>query len=240
MVLFTALIVTTVCQTFSGPAVVCDYVIQFCHVLRQNLRELSNLGETDEFRYLQFGRRPIDLESVGLGWLTDLLFHMFLQPIARLLFSTTEKFVDSGSTTDVKSPKLLDWRQGFVAGYSVDPTGEKGTTRQRLVPHTDDSEVTLNCCLGEENFEGGQVEFYGLRGTPEEGQLVRIAHRPNVGTALLHAGRHVHAVSDVTSGERYALVIWSRSWGQLRAHTCPCCYLNRRQDTTCICNVRWN
>mmetsp|Transcript_24043 Transcript_24043/g.50341 ORF Transcript_24043/g.50341 Transcript_24043/m.50341 type:complete len:491 (-) Transcript_24043:129-1601(-) len=218
---------------------------EFCSLVRKTLRELSALAETDEFSHLQLGRRVIDLDTIGLGWVTDLLFHLFIQPISRHLFSTSEKLADCGHTTgdvecDSETIPILDWRQGYVAGYSANPTTSKGATRHRLVPHTDDSEVTLNCCLGEENFEGGNVEFYGLRGTPEEGQLVGKVHRPNVGTALLHSGRHLHAVSNVSSGDRYALIVWARSWRNLRSNTCPCCWLNRRQDSTCICDKRWN
>jgi len=208
---------------------------EFCNILRTTLRELSKLAETTEFAHLQLGRRVIDLDTIGLGWLTDLLFHMYIKPISRHLFAQTEKLVASDSDT-----KLLDWKQGYVAGYSAQPSESKGATRHRLVPHTDDAEVTLNCCLGEENYEGGSVEFYGLRGTEEEGQLNGVASRPNIGTALLHSGRHLHAVESVSKGDRYALIIWTRSWTSLRKTTCPCCWLNRRQDSTCICNQRWN
>ena len=212
---------------------------EFCSILRTTLRDLSTLAESDEFSHLNFGRRVIDLDSIGLGWVTDLLFHVYIKPISQHLFATTEKLVDADDVKNDASP-ILDWRQGYVAGYSADPTGSKGVTRHRLVPHTDDAEVTLNCCLGEETFEGGSVEFYGLRGTPEEGQLVGRVKRPNIGTALLHSGRHLHAVSQVTSGDRYAFIIWSRNWHHLRSNTCPCCWLNRRQDSTCICDKRWN
>lgn len=218
---------------------------EFCGIIRKTLRELSSLAETEEFSHLQLGRRVIDLDTIGLGWVTDMLFHMFIQPISVHLFATTEKLVDDGVTNYEDEAKsghspLLDWRQGYVAGYSADPTARKGATRHRLVPHTDDAEVTLNCCLGEETFEGGGVQFSGLRGTPEEGKVIGEVKRPNVGTALLHSGRHLHAVSEVLSGDRYALIVWSRSWGRLRSNKCPCCWLNRRQDSTCICGKRWN
>mmetsp|Transcript_16147 Transcript_16147/g.33737 ORF Transcript_16147/g.33737 Transcript_16147/m.33737 type:complete len:484 (-) Transcript_16147:223-1674(-) len=210
---------------------------KFCAIIRKTLRELYSLGGTAEFNHLELGRRPIDLDSIGLGWITDLIFQMFLQPISRHLFANTEKL----SNSEDESGPLLDWRQGYVAGYSVNPTSTKGVTRHRLVPHADDSEITVNCCIGEKNFQGGNVEFYGLRGTPEEGQLNGVVTRPDVGRALIHSGRHLHAVSDVTSGDRYALVVWSRSWGRFRAETCPCCFLNRRLNTsTCICGKRWN
>jgi len=215
---------------------------QFCSLLRTTLRDLSTLAESDEFAHLQLGRRPIDLDTIGLGWITDLLFHMFIHPISRHLFATTEKLANHGGAVDNTAieSRILDWRQGYVAGYSAKPMERNGAQRNFLVPHTDDSEVTLNCCLGEESFVGGDVEFHGLRGTPEEGMLVGTARRPNVGTALLHSGRHLHSVSNVMSGDRYALIIWSRSWGNLRSSTCPCCWMNRRQDTTCICGKRWN
>ena len=211
----------------------------FCSILRTTLRDLSTLAESEEFSHLNFGRRVIDLNSIGLGWVTDLLFHVYIKPISHHLFATTEKLVNDEDSKNDASP-ILDWRQGYVAGYSADPTESKGVTRHRLVPHTDDAEVTLNCCLGEETFEGGSVEFYGLRGTAEEGQLVGRLERPNVGTALLHSGRHLHAVSQVTDGDRYAFIIWTRGWHSLRSNTCPCCWLNRRQDSTCICDKRWN
>lgn len=197
---------------------------------------MSTLAESDEFSHLQLGRRPIDLDTIGLGWVTDLLFRVFIQPVSLHLFARTEQLVDD----DVDSgPSTLDWRQGYIAGYSADPKEYKGAQRHRLVPHTDDSEVTLNCCLGDE-FKGGSVEFYGLRGTPEEGQFVGRIHRPDVGTAVIHSGRNLHAVSNVLSGDRYSLIVWARSWGHTRAKTCPCCWLNRRQDTSCICSQRWN
>jgi hypothetical protein len=197
---------------------------------------MTDLCESaDEFRHLKLGHRPIDLDSIGLGWINDMIFHLFLHPMTTHLFAKSEQLKD----TNDSSKQLLDWRHGYVAGYSAVPTLSRGAPRQRLVRHTDDSEVTLNCCLGGE-YEGGHVQFYGLRGTDSEGQLLGTVERPNVGRALLHSGRHLHSVTDVTVGDRYALIIWSRSWSSLRAMTCPCCYLNRRQDRTCICARRWN
>ena len=132
----------------------------------------------------------------------------------------------------------LDWRQGYIAGYSVDPAAVRGAPRQRLVSHTDDSEVTLNLCIGDE-FEGGALQFRGLRGTDEEGELLG-EFQPQLGTALIHAGRHLHEVTQVESGDRYAFIIWARSWKGVRAQSCPCCWLNRRDDTRCICGPSWN
>ena len=195
---------------------------QFCSLLRETLRNLSALAASDEFLHLRLGHRHIDLDTIGLGWITDLLFHMFILPISLHLFAATERLANHVGSVGDAQPEfgILDWRQGYVAGYSADPKASKGAQRTFLVPHTDDSEVTLNCCLGD-NFEGGSVEFYGLRGTNKEGMLIGRVERPNVGTALLHSGRHLHSVTNVLSGDRYAFIIWARSWGGLRSSTCP-------------------
>ena len=78
-----------------------------------------------------------------------------------------------------------------------------------------------------------------MRGTPEEGQLLG-DFQPQQGLALIHAGRHFHDVTQVTSGDRFAYIIWARSWGGIRSQKCPCCWLNRREGTDCVCGSRWN
>lgn len=201
---------------------------QFCNRLKEYVHELTMLGSTGEFSHLNLGRRPVDLDTVGLGWVNDLLFHLVMRPISRLLFKDSEALDE------------LDWRQGYVAGYSVTPSSQTGTTRHRLVAHTDDSEVTMNLCIGDQ-FDGGALQFRGLRGTKDAdaGHLIG-DFQPQLGKALLHAGRHLHEVTQVTSGDRYAYIIWARSWRGSRAQTCPCCWLNRREGNPCICGPRWN
>lgn len=107
--------------------------------------------------------------------------------------------------------------------------------RRGLVPHTDDSEVTLNIGLGRA-FGGGSVVFHGLRSTDSAAKVsARITPAP--GVALLHLGQHLHAVEDVTWGERHALIVWCRSTGY-RSAVCPCCILHRR--SSCVCDASWN
>mmetsp|Transcript_10845 Transcript_10845/g.24324 ORF Transcript_10845/g.24324 Transcript_10845/m.24324 type:complete len:409 (+) Transcript_10845:46-1272(+) len=197
---------------------------EFCSNLRHYINALFSTGQTDEFVDLGVGLRPIDLDTVGLKWLNDLLFHLIVRPIARHLFRDSESLGD------------LDWRHGYIAAYSAKPDRER--PRNRLVTHTDDSEVTLNIGLGE-NFVGGVLEFRGLRGTEDGGHMLE-TFEPVEGTALLHAGRHFHHVTAVKKGNRYALIMWSRSWRGARSVACPCCWLNRRRDEACICGPRWN
>jgi hypothetical protein len=144
------------------------------------------------------------------------------------------------------------------------------------------------------DFQGGEVVFGGVRGAPDENQPV-LHYTPRPGRAVMHlgehwtchmpsvwwfsdpsvcswarAGRQLHEVSPVTGGQRYALILWTRSkvgvrsvsWPQrlslvafgLQRHphvfdrsvTCPCCWMNRRVSLSgthvpdCICGPLWN
>jgi hypothetical protein len=197
----------------------------FCKRICDYVRHLAILGQQERYQSLNLGQRPFDLDSIGLTWLADWLFQLVVRPISRQLFKASE--CGGGE---------LDWRHAFVAGYSATPA--LGKPRERLVTHTDDSEVTLNLCLGDD-FEGGELEFFGLRGTKQQGQLVG-TFAPMPGLALLHAGRHFHDVSQITEGDRFALIVWSRSWSGVRSRTCSCCWLNRRSDGSCVCGCEWN
>lgn len=190
----------------------------FCCLIRKTITDLSKLGESDEFSSLLLGRRPIDFDTVGLGWISDMLLHLFIIPISKLLFANTEKLLSDEDASSNTSGKILNWRQGYVAGYSANPKGEKAATRHRLVPHSDDSEVTLNCCLGEDDFKGGAVQFYGLRGTPDEGELLGQVDRPDIGKACIHAGRYL--VSYFSYCSKY---LAHRSNSNIHAIVLACC-----------------
>jgi hypothetical protein len=193
---------------------------EFCKRLEEYVRAVMSLTDTAEFEHLQIK----DLDTVGMGWINDLVFHLVMRPISRHIYKETEAKGD------------LDWRQGYIAAYSASPS--KAKPRQRLVSHTDDSEVTLNICIGDV-FEGGLLAFRGLRGDSDAGALGG-DYQPQIGRALLHAGRHLHEVTRVTSGERFAYIMWARSWSGTRSQTCACCWLNRREGNSCICGPRWN
>jgi hypothetical protein len=198
----------------------------FCDDLCTFYKEVAEASEANaEWKESQFGRRAFtfNFDLVGLGWVNDLLFHLVMKPMARQLFLHSEGLVSD-----------LDWRHGYIAAYSATPG--TGKPRDRLVVHTDDSEVTMSICLGEV-FQGGLLQFHGLRGASEG--LVG-AYNPQIGFAVIHAGRHFHDVTPVTLGDRFIYVMWSRSWGGIRSEKCPCCWLNRRQGIECICGTRWN
>lgn len=80
--------------------------------------------------------------------------------------------------------------------------------------HVDDSEVTLNLCLGED-FSGAELMLLGARcdvhrQTPVVGsEVIEVEHEP--GQAVLHAGRQRHRVDPIRRGIRRNLIAWLRS-----------------------------
>ena len=108
----------------------------FCNNLREFVKELAVLmknesssanGAAAAAAAELYQNRPFNLDTIGLSWINDLLFHLVMRPIARQLFWESE-----GLQQD------LDWRNGYIAGYSATP--DTGKPRERLVTHTDDSE----------------------------------------------------------------------------------------------------
>lgn len=101
----------------------------------------------------------------------------------------------------------LDDHHAFVVQYDVSGDVELGF-------HVDQSDVTLNLCLGGD-FEGGELYFRGRRcalhldtpSAPEED--FDYDHVP--GVALLHAGKHRHGAHPITAGERCNLIVWCMS-----------------------------
>ena len=139
------------------------------------------------------------LEELGLGaFLKEL--RALLAPLASL------HFADTGGGD-------LDGEHGFLAEYGPDADDALGY-------HVDDSAVTLNLCLGG-SFSGSELYFRGLRcdghrqtGT-RRGEAFELEHE--VGTAILHAGRHRHGVHPIRRGRRRNLILWMQSSAAKRA-----------------------
>ncbi|GAM20380.1 hypothetical protein SAMD00019534_035550, partial [Acytostelium subglobosum LB1] len=93
----------------------------------------------------------------------------------------------------------LDSHHAFIVQYKIDKDKELGF-------HYDESDVTLNLCLGRQ-FTGGSLYFRGILDQPDTHQeYFEFQHKP--GTALLHVGSHRHGANGLTSGERSNLIMW--------------------------------
>jgi len=102
---------------------------------------------------------------------------------------------------------VLDYHHGFVVEY------QQGKDT-KLDFHVDQSEVTLNLCLGR-TFTGGDLTFKGVRcqshvQTPSKpGEDFDFAHKR--GQAILHVGKHRHLAKRIASGHRLNLILWCRN-----------------------------
>jgi hypothetical protein len=153
----------------------------------------------------------LELTPLGFGVLLDELLARWVAPLAaRLLpgFGTR-----------------LDCHHGYLVEYGRGLDEDLGF-------HVDDSEVTLNLCLGE-SFEGAELTLLGARCWTHRdsrllpGEEIEFEHRP--GLAVLHAGAHRHRVEPIRSGRRRNLILWCRDSGLPRPaeHApgpwCPAC-----------------
>lgn len=149
-------------------------------------------------------RYGVVLSELGLEDAMDELLYKWLLPV------TSAFFPDHAG-------EHLDYQHAFVVDYA-----EQGDTA--LGFHVDDSEVTLNACLGFE-FEGSEVYFRGERcddhrsDAANDGESWQWA--PSPGRAILHAGANRHGVLPLQVGRRVNLILWARSTRHRRVHPIP-------------------
>lgn len=128
------------------------------------------------------------LDELGLGPVISAFQRQVLQPLARVLFPGVGSELDS--------------HHAFIVHYSLD--GDK-----ELTPHRDDSDITFNVALGR-RWSGSNLSFCGLMQEADV-HVHRISHAFNIGSAVLHLGRHVHGAEPIVQGERVNLIVWNRN-----------------------------
>ncbi|XP_062110008.1 2-oxoglutarate and iron-dependent oxygenase domain-containing protein CP2-like [Humulus lupulus] len=172
---------------------------RFCELLFSEVENFERWVHDTKFRIMRpntMNKYGAVLDDFGMESMLDKLMDEFIRPMSRVFFS------DVGGSS-------LDSHHGFVVEYGMDRDVELGF-------HVDDSEVTLNVCLGKQ-FSGGELFFRGVRcdkhvnseTQPEES--FDYSHVP--GRAVLHRGRHRHGARATTSGNRINLILWCRSSG---------------------------
>ncbi|CAL0316402.1 unnamed protein product [Lupinus luteus] len=170
---------------------------KFCEKLISEVDHFERWVSQTKFRIMRpntMNQYGAVLDDFGMDTMLDRLMNDFILPISRVFFTEV-----GGST--------LDSHHGFIVEYGTNRDLELGF-------HVDDSEITLNICLGKE-FSGGELFFRGVRcdehvnteTQPEE--IFDYSHVP--GQAVLHCGRHRHGARPTTSGHRLNLILWCRS-----------------------------
>ena len=128
------------------------------------------------------------VNQIGMQSLIDDLQQRYVRPLAALLFPVEGKVFDGHHSF------MVQYRQGEDLGLDM---------------HHDDSDVTLNCCLGKD-FTGATLSFcggFGMAGHRKH--LHTYSHQ--LGRAIMHLGSHRHGADDIVSGERYNLIVWSHN-----------------------------
>ncbi|KAF9591858.1 hypothetical protein IFM89_008904 [Coptis chinensis] len=170
---------------------------EFCKLMLEEVLNFEKWVHEAKFKIMRpntMNRYGAVLDDFGLEAMLDKLMDEFIRPISRVFFAEV-----GGST--------LDSHHGFIVEYGNNRDLELGF-------HVDDSEVTLNVCLGEQ-FSGGELFFRGVRcdkhvnTESQREEVLDYSHVP--GQAVLHRGRHRHGAKATTSGHRVNLLLWCRS-----------------------------
>lgn len=170
---------------------------RFCELLLAEVENFEKWVNEAKFRIMRpntMNKYGAVLDDFGLETMLDKLMETYIRPLSKVFFAEV-----GGST--------LDSHHGFVVEYGKGRDVDLGF-------HVDDSEVTLNVCLGKQ-FTGGELFFRGTRcekhvntGSQTE-EIFDYSHVP--GRAVLHRGRHRHGARATTSGHRVNLLLWCRS-----------------------------
>ncbi|KAK7390904.1 hypothetical protein VNO78_19094 [Psophocarpus tetragonolobus] len=170
---------------------------QFCEMLVSEVDNFERWVHDTKFRIMRpniMNQYGAVLDDFGLECMLGRLMSDYILPISRVFYSEI-----GGSS--------LDSHHGYIVEYGINRDVELGF-------HVDDSEVSLNICLGNE-FSGGELFFRGVRcdehvnSETQPGEIFDYSHVP--GHAILHPGRHRHGARPTTSGNRMNLILWCRS-----------------------------
>ena len=186
---------------------------RFCETLLSELRHWES-SRIPMRRPNGMNRNGLVVDELGMDSMLQALVAKYVRPLAQLVFprhATDGDFVE---------------HHGFVVKYrrraGVSDGGEEETEQQqrqqrqqeddvKLAEHADAATVTLNVLLSDAGFEGGGLEFGGLRfsATEEQAERAAVAFEGHpAGTALLHLGQQLHGARELTAGERNNLVVW--------------------------------
>lgn len=136
------------------------------------------------------------LDQIGMRDAIEELRDRAVLPLLRVFYDDDAAVVD-----------LIDDHHAFIVQYAGNGATTKGDVD--LGFHYDESEFTLNVCLGRE-FTGSRLYFRGLLLKREtHNEELTIAHER--GRGLLHIGKHRHGAEPIESGERFNLILWLRA-----------------------------
>ena len=142
------------------------------------------------------------LNSIGLRPAMDRLQRSVFQPLAELLYPS-------------HAHRGFTGHHSFTVRYKADE--DLG-----LDVHTDDSDVTVNVCLGRE-FSGARLTICGDSRTPTHRQFFA-AYEHVRGRARSHLGSRRRGADAMAAGERLNVIVWNQN----AHHRASADYVNKR------------
>ncbi|CAD7937837.1 unnamed protein product [Amoebophrya sp. A25] len=154
---------------------------------------LANMDDRDEGSLDGYLDRPNGMNRFGI-----VLNQLGLEPFASYL-QTNFVYPLAKSVFPIEAEQFDD-HHCFCVRYSDDlDTG--------LDMHEDDSDVTLNVCLGKK-FSGATLSFCHNIDDPQH-RKEGFVYTHQKGHAVLHLGRQRHGADNIDSGERINFLLWS-------------------------------
>jgi len=180
---------------------------KFCKELLEEVDHFEGSG-LPAVRPNSMNNYGVILDELGMTTFFSQLREKYILPLASALYPK-------------HGGEELDHHHAFIVQYKL-------TEDKDLGFHYDESEVTLNVCLGRK-FKGSQLFFMGWLEFPETHREQFIyEHHPGVG--ILHIGRHRHGALPIEDGERYNLIVWFRSSAYRQRR------LEQGKDQACNCD----
>lgn len=154
------------------------------------------------------------LNDIGFKRAMNEIMDLYISPFARLFFPEA-----GGDSLDRNHSFVVCGTKHYLGLNTRAQVKYKIGEDLDLEEHVDDSDVTLNVCLGKSFvgmassfsclsyltlvlFAGGDLDFHGVKGTPSSKQEhSRWSHKPGIG--VLHLGNHWHSALRITE---YVLV----------------------------------
>uniref|UniRef100_A0A7S4P4C6 Fe2OG dioxygenase domain-containing protein n=1 Tax=Paramoeba aestuarina TaxID=180227 RepID=A0A7S4P4C6_9EUKA len=159
---------------------------KFCDMLMDEVDNYAASGLPKK-RPNSMNNYGLILNEIGMANFFTQFQRKYLQRLSSYLFPI------QGASLDDHHSFIVQYKQGEDLGLDM---------------HIDDSEVTLNVCLGRE-FSGAGLTFCGNFGHSAH-RKKSLAYHHVVGRAILHLGSRRHGADDISTGERLNLIVWNR------------------------------
>ncbi|KAK3264399.1 hypothetical protein CYMTET_26862 [Cymbomonas tetramitiformis] len=176
------------CAKSPGVFIIKLFTEDFCAKLLQEVEAFQATG-LPRVRPNAQNWHGVILNELGFQPLFAAVIDRLISPLAQETFP--ERFKSGLCAAD---------HHAFVVEYAAGKD-------QSLDLHFDDSDITVNICLGK-SFQGGGLSFFGQAGKADEDIHEVDVEFAGAAHGLMHLGSHKHLVKKLEGGSRVNLLLW--------------------------------